>query len=393
MWARRVTRVLPECNSGFRCTQTLRVETRPPARTVLVRSPMSCARRNRATSNRGALRFGREPKRACGNDGCGLAGLVWIRRPSCFCPSATRGSDWAALLPEHRVVLGRLRSNLAVLRGRWVGPGRVDSRLRGNDGCGLAGPLLFRCVPRGFARVQLGVPFGARRRSATRVPIENSCRLGNNRCLMSNPQPLMDALFSSTRQRVLAILLLRPTASYHLRALARLAGSHAGTLARELDKLTDAGLLRRSELGNQVRYQADPGHPLFDELASIFRKTHGAAALLRDALAPLSNQIRLACIFGSTARGTDTDASDVDLLVLGDVGFADLVQALHPVQQELQREINPVLYSVDEFRDRSNRREPFLREILEKSVVWLIGDDDDLAELAGHPATADAHGR
>ncbi len=67
---------LPECNSGFRLGRaarmqlgipmplTLRMGTRPPARTVLVRSPMSCARRNRATSNRGALCFGHEPKRA-----------------------------------------------------------------------------------------------------------------------------------------------------------------------------------------------------------------------------------------------------------------------------------------------------------------------------------------
>jgi predicted nucleotidyltransferase len=209
---------------------------------------------------------------------------------------------------------------------------------------------------------------------------------------MSNYLPLMDVLFPAARQRALAILLLRPTESYHLRALARLTGSHAGTLARELDKLTDAGLLRRSELGNQVRYQADRNHPLFDELASIFRKTHGAAALLRDALEPLKDRIQLACIFGSTAKGSDTGASDIDLLVVGDAGFAEIVQALYPAQQELQREINPVLYSADEFRDRSNRREPFLREILGKPTVWLIGDKDDLAELAGNPATAAAHG-
>ena len=65
---------------------------------------------------------------------------------------------------------------------------------------------------------------------------------------MSNTPSLMDTLFPATRQRVLAALLLQPEASFHLRELARLTGSHAGTLARELDKLTATGLLLRSEV-------------------------------------------------------------------------------------------------------------------------------------------------
>ena len=104
---------------------------------------------------------------------------------------------------------------------------------------------------------------------------------------MSNTAALMDLLFPATRQRVLAVLLLEPEASFHLRELARLTGSHAGTLGRELDKLTEAGLLERREQGNQVRYQANAQCPLFGELASMFRKTHGMVPVLREAMAPL----------------------------------------------------------------------------------------------------------
>ena len=145
----------------------------------------------------------------------------------------------------------------------------------------------------------------------------------------------MDLLFGGTRQRVLAVLLLEPDAGFHLRELARLTDTHAGTLGRELDKLTDTGLVLRSEQGNQVRYQANRGCPLFDELAAIFRKTHGAAALLREALAPLAGRIGVALMFGSMARGTLSAGSDIDLLVIGEVGFAELVQALDR-QQVLQ---------------------------------------------------------
>ncbi len=207
---------------------------------------------------------------------------------------------------------------------------------------------------------------------------------------MSNTSPLMDLLFPGTRQKVLAQLLLQPDASFHLRELARLTSSHPGTLARELDKLGGAGLLLRSELGNQVRYRANRDCPLFEELASMFRKTHGAAAVLREALAPMEGRIRFALVFGSMARGTLSAGSDIDLLVVGEVGFAELVQALYPAQEALGREINPVLYSSAEFAQRARQGEAFVREITGKPALFLMGSKDDLGELAGDPAPAAA---
>ena len=92
---------------------------------------------------------------------------------------------------------------------------------------------------------------------------------------MSNTQDAMNLLFPAQRQRVLAALLLQPGHSLHLRELARLTGSHAGTLGRELGKLAQAGLLLRTDQGNQARYSANVQHPLFPELSAMFRKTHG----------------------------------------------------------------------------------------------------------------------
>ena len=208
---------------------------------------------------------------------------------------------------------------------------------------------------------------------------------------MSNTTTLMNQLFSATRQRVLAQLLLNTEASFHLRELARLTGSHAGTLGRELDKLTEGGLVLRSEQGNQVRYQADVRCPLYAELAAMFRKTHGMVPVLREALAPLAKKIRLAMVFGSMARGTQSAGSDIDLLVVGKVGFGELVQALYPAQQSLQREINPVLYATAEFARRAASNDGFVRQLSDKPGVFLMGDKDDLAELAGDQAPAGSH--
>ncbi|MGN6826691.1 nucleotidyltransferase domain-containing protein [Paucibacter sp. M5-1] len=201
----------------------------------------------------------------------------------------------------------------------------------------------------------------------------------------------MDLLFPAARQRALALLLLQPAAAFHLRELARLTGSHAGTLARELDKLTQTGLLLRAEQGNQVRYQAHTRHPLFDDLASLFRKTHGVVPALREALAPLDAEIDLALVFGSVARGTPLPGSDVDVLVLGKVGFVPLVQALYPLHAALGREVNPVLYAPEEFGERTRQGDAFVRELLAKPQLFVKGDAHELAKLAGDSAPADTH--
>lgn len=206
---------------------------------------------------------------------------------------------------------------------------------------------------------------------------------------MSNISALMDLLFPTTRQRVLARLLLEPEASFHLRELARLTGSHAGTLGRELDKLADTGLVLRRAQGNQVRYQADRSCPLFDDLASMFRKTFGAVPVLKEALAPVAGDIELALLFGSMARGTQAQGSDVDVLVVGDVGLSELVRALYAAQEVLQREVNPVLYTAEEFRERLRKGEPFVRRVLAQPYVFLKGGKDDLAKLAGDQSPAD----
>ena len=112
---------------------------------------------------------------------------------------------------------------------------------------------------------------------------------------------------------------------------------------------------------------------------------------LREALAPLDAQIRLALVFGSMARGTPSAGSDVDLLVLGHVGFAALAQALYPLHAALGREVNPVLYAPEEFADRVRRGDAFAREILAKPQLFVKGDAHELAELAGDRAPASPH--
>ena len=185
---------------------------------------------------------------------------------------------------------------------------------------------------------------------------------------------LASLLFGNYRGSVLGLLLLHPDQHYHVREIARLTATSAGTLHKELDKLAQAGLLLREKVGNQLHYRANQHNPIFAELASILRKTSGLADVVRNALLPLKEQINAALIFGSVARGEEHAGSDVDVLLIGSLGFGDAVRALHPLQSQLQREINPVVMSLAQWQTKRAAGEGLVLDILAKETLFLMGD-------------------
>jgi predicted nucleotidyltransferase len=166
-----------------------------------------------------------------------------------------------------------------------------------------------------------------------------------------------------------------------VREIARLTGTAAGTLNKELKRLHEAGLLNRERVGNQVQYSANRSHQIYPELAGILRKTVGLADVLLEALTPLAHDVKVAFVFGSMSRGTETTGSDVDLMIIGETDFGSVVDALHPAQQQLGREINAKVSSVREWKAKLRSKDSLVSEIMAQPKIFLIGSDDELAEL------------
>ena len=186
-----------------------------------------------------------------------------------------------------------------------------------------------------------------------------------------------DLLFSAYRRKVLALLLLRPDDALHVREIARLTGVPVGSLHRELRTLTAAGLLAREPVGNQVRYRANRACPIYPELAEIFCKTIGLADLVRDTLRPLGERVLVAFVFGSMADGSAQASSDVDLFVVGDATYADVVERLLPLRDRLGREINPVVMTRAELAAQRAGRERFIQHVLAAPKMFLKGTESD----------------
>ena len=192
---------------------------------------------------------------------------------------------------------------------------------------------------------------------------------------------LSSVLFNKTRRGVLALLYGRTDEAFYVNQIMQSLGSGSGAVQRELRLMTESGIVLRTRTGNMVYYQANNKCPIFNELKNIVRKTFGVADVIRESLETSADKIRVAFIFGSVAASADNRASDIDIMVIGDITFDEVSSAVSQAEETIRREINPVVYPVAEFRRKIKDNQHFLKTVLEDEKIFIIGDDGELAKL------------
>ena len=191
-------------------------------------------------------------------------------------------------------------------------------------------------------------------------------------------------------QAIMATLYGRPDEEFYLRELARVAATTASSLQRVLGALVGAGIVLRTLRGHQVYFRANRACPVFDELRGLVVKTFGVADVLKQALQPLSGSIDAAFVYGSVARGEERAASDIDLFVVGEVSFGDVIEALTPAQRKLGREMNPTVFSPVEFADKAHEGNHFVSTVLAEKKLFVIGGENELESVARKMSAAGA---
>ncbi len=182
-----------------------------------------------------------------------------------------------------------------------------------------------------------------------------------------------DALFTKAQQKVLTLLFGQPDKSFYLNEVVRYAAMGKGVISRELAKLTAAGLLVVSKQGNQNHYQANASAAIFADLKQIVLKTFGLVGLLQAGLEPLLPSLEQAFVYGSVAKGEDHAGSDVDVMLVGhNLSYSDVMQMLAPIESQLQRSINPTLYSSQEFAKRLAAGQNFLTQVMAQARIDLL---------------------
>ena len=189
----------------------------------------------------------------------------------------------------------------------------------------------------------------------------------------------LERLFGSrVRVRVLGLFLGQPGVRLYPREISRRLGEHYSAVWRELENLEAIGLLESEREGQHRYHRLNPDFPLNPELKRIVLKTIGLGDYLRDALEDLG-EIRMSYIYGSFAAGEEDAASDVDLMVVGDVDLGALSEILSMAEQKLGRSINSTTYGPEEYERRLSESDPFLLEVESGPKIVLVGPDGEVS--------------
>jgi DNA-binding transcriptional ArsR family regulator len=186
-------------------------------------------------------------------------------------------------------------------------------------------------------------------------------------------------LSSRARAEIFRLLFSGSEEELHIREIQRRSGLNDSTIRQELRKLAELGLVSGRKDSNRIYYSANKNNPLYQDIQNLVIKTSGLADIFKRALQ--DEQIEISFIFGSIPKGEMNTASDVDLMVIGDIGFRRLSSLLSGIPERTGREVNPYLLSRTEYQKRLNDKEHFLTSVLKSPKIFLIGNEHDLSTM------------
>lgn len=180
---------------------------------------------------------------------------------------------------------------------------------------------------------------------------------------------------------VLAVFLTHPDESFYQSYVVEFTGHALVQVQRALKRLEETGLIEKFKSGNRSYYKANQKHPAFQDIKNALLKTILFGDLLKEALNSIRKNIKFSFIYGSLASGKESSNSDIDIFIIGELGIRDIANILSEAGGKLGREINPTIYPEKEFKKKIKEKNPFIKEILHKPKIWLIGDENDFKKF------------
>ena len=184
---------------------------------------------------------------------------------------------------------------------------------------------------------------------------------------------LINSILTDRQSKLFRWLFGQPERSFYLNELLRLTKLSSASLQQELNRLTAAGLVSSTRVGNLRMFKANPASPVFTELVSLTRKTCGLSQLFQQALLPMKPSLQHAWIYGSVAKETDTSASDIDLLLVGEkISLSEVLNLFQPLEDEMKRKVNPTCYTPQEFARRLDDADSFASKVMSQPYIDLL---------------------
>lgn len=188
---------------------------------------------------------------------------------------------------------------------------------------------------------------------------------------------LKDLFISKTRIKLLQVFLSNPGRIFYVRELVRAVEEQINAVRAELSRMEKASMVTSEMRANRKFYGFRKDYIYYDELSRLVAKSKGLGGDIIKERNKLG-KIRFASLSGSLIKRRPVGPTDVDLLVVGNVVLPQLAQLVKRNEDNVGREINYTVMTDEEFTFRKRRGDPFIRNILEKPKVLLIGDEDEM---------------
>jgi hypothetical protein len=172
------------------------------------------------------------------------------------------------------------------------------------------------------------------------------------RCVSKAPPRLAPIFRSDTQLQILGATYLEPERHFTMPELVERSSRPQPTVAREVGRLIEAGLLETQLRSGRRSVWANTTSPIFDELHSILLKTIGPKAVLETQLRGLPG-VDLALIYGSWARRYHGEPGplpqDVELMVIGTADVGEVRAEAERASRTLGRDVNVTLLTPEEW--------------------------------------------
>jgi predicted nucleotidyltransferase len=190
---------------------------------------------------------------------------------------------------------------------------------------------------------------------------------------------LQDFMISRVRVKILELFFQQPSEMFYVREITRQAHEEINAVRRELDRMTESGMLKNEERGNRLYYYLNKQYTFYPEMLRMVVKSTGLGLKLSKLRKKLGT-LHFVMFSGGFVQTDLSNRSDVDVLIVGDVVLAELEALMKEEELRRGKEIKYTVLSLEEFEFRKQRRDPFLMEVLFGTRVMVIGNEEDLVE-------------
>ncbi len=174
-------------------------------------------------------------------------------------------------------------------------------------------------------------------------------------------------LISTVNQKVLSLLVKFPDREFYEREVSRKLGISSGAANRALNRLFTSRVVKRRREGKMYFYSVDTSVTGIAEFKKIVN-----LLLLEPLVEELKEISTRVVLYGSSALGTDTSESDMDLLVVtsrkGDV--SDIVTGFTFATGFEGIRIQLVTRTPVELLELGESEQPFMQEVERGTVLW-----------------------